>query len=340
IDDIIMKTSGMRQYRIVPDEYLQIVIDLSSLRIQKEVLLSSRALDEERMKFQEKRVFDATDEFQLFARSNNVTIGLYKGVFESRDPVLFSSYNHELSKYLYDIIKNNRPSQSFSYIRDSFECVKVTTGIPNSVNQTMISFDVDNLYTNVPVHEAIVTTLYMLFKTSKSLDAAYTRFQFGELIKIAVCDIPFRFQDKIYMQIDGVVMGSPLGPIFLHLFMSNFEQKINRFSTNKLLTWIRYVDDIFYIFDKQQSIKEFLKRINKWHHNIKFTSEKGSDALKENKKLVYKIPCSNCNKCHLGETNREKEIRMKEHQADIKNHTQCSNVAKHANENKHSLNFI
>ncbi|CAF4497210.1 unnamed protein product, partial [Rotaria socialis] len=209
-------------------------------------------LDEERMKFQEKRVFDATDEFQLFARSNNVTIGLYKGVFESRDPVLFSSYNHELSKYLYDIIKNNRPSQSFSYIRDSFECVKVTTGIPNSVNQTMISFDVDNLYTNVPVHEAIVTTLYMLFKTSKSLDAAYTRFQFGELIKIA----------------------------------------------------------------------------------------KGSDALKENKKLVYKIPCSNCNKCHLGETNREKEIRMKEHQADIKNHTQCSNVAKHANENKHSLNFI
>ncbi|CAF3445265.1 unnamed protein product [Rotaria socialis] len=254
--------------------------------------------------------------------------------------VVLGSYNHELSKYLYDIIKNNRPSQSFSYIRDSFECVKVTTGIPNSVNQTMISFDVDNLYTNVPVHEAIVTTLYMLFKTSKSLDAAYTRFQFGELIKIAVCDIPFRFQDKIYTQIDGVVMGSPLGPIFLHLFMSNFEQKINRFSTNKLLTWIRYVDDIFYIFDKQQSIKEFLKRINKWHHNIKFTSEKGSDALKENKKLVYKIPCSNCNKCHLGETNREKEIRMKEHQADIKNHTQCSNVAKHANENKHSLNFI
>ncbi|CAF2079975.1 unnamed protein product [Rotaria magnacalcarata] len=102
IDDIIMKTSGMRQYRIVPDEYLQslfqaktdegdllkeniswmsiilnvlVVIDLSSLRIQKEVILSSRVLDEEQMKFQEKRVFDATDEFQLFARSNNVTIG-------------------------------------------------------------------------------------------------------------------------------------------------------------------------------------------------------------------------------------------------------------------------
>ncbi|CAF4404333.1 unnamed protein product, partial [Didymodactylos carnosus] len=35
-------------------------------------------------------------------------------------PIISSigSYNHDLSKYLYDIIKNNRPSKSFSYVRD------------------------------------------------------------------------------------------------------------------------------------------------------------------------------------------------------------------------------
>ena len=155
------------------------------------------------------------------------------------------SYNHNLSKHLYYIIKNTRPSQSFSYIRDSFEFVKKITGMKSSLNQIMISFDVDNLYTNVPVHEAIEITLDTLFKTSKSANIVYTRSQFKELLKMAVCDIPFRFRDKIYTQIDGVEMGSPLGPILADLFMSNLEQKLNRFSTNKLLTWIRYVDDIF-----------------------------------------------------------------------------------------------
>ncbi|CAF5034961.1 unnamed protein product, partial [Rotaria sp. Silwood1] len=199
-------------------------------------------------------------------------------------PIISSigSYNHDLSKYLYHIIKNNRSSQSFSYIRDSFEFVKKIIGINNSLNQIMISFDVDNLYTNVPVHEAIEITLDLLFKTPKSSNITYTRSQFKELLKIAVCDIPFRFLDKTYTQIDGVAMGSPLGPILADLFMSNLEQKLNRFSTNKPLTWIRYVDDIFCIFNKKQNINEFLKRINKWHPNIKFTIE-----YEQNEKLAF-----------------------------------------------------
>lgn len=81
-------------------------------------------------------------------------------------PIISSigAYNHDLSKHLYHIIKNNRPSQSFSYIKDSFEFVKKIIGIEDSSNQVMISFDVDNLYTNVPVNEAIEMTLDMLFK--------------------------------------------------------------------------------------------------------------------------------------------------------------------------------
>jgi hypothetical protein len=67
--------------------------------------------------------------------------------------------------------------------------------------------------------------------------------------------------------------------------------------------------------------------------------QKGCDESKKKKKLVYKIPCLNCDKCYIGETNREKETRMKEHKADIRKHTESSNVAKHANEEKHSFNF-
>ncbi|CAF3362230.1 unnamed protein product [Rotaria sp. Silwood2] len=425
-------------------------------------------------------------------------------------PIISSigAYNHDLSKYLYYIIKNNRPSQSFSYIKDSYELVKKITGIHDSSNQIMISFDVDNLYTNVPVNEAIEVTLDMLFKRSNPAPIPFTREQFKELLEIAVCNVPFRFHDKIYIQNDGVAMGSPLGPVLADLFMTHLEQRLNKFSTNKPSIWIRYVDDVFCIFKKNQNIKDFLLRINKWHPNIKFTSElefdeklafldvlisrdnithkynttiyrkptntnlyllyesnqcrdyklslirtlvirihricssnelknqelnlmrktlimngyplhlikrgiregeiiskriisqqkaqilqpkkilyfilsyygqestilahrikrlckssiphlqinvcfrktftlksiflplqKGLDESKKHKKLIYKITCSDCEKCYIGETNREKEIRIKEHKADIKKQAVSSHVAKHANEQKHSFDF-
>ena len=89
-------------------------------------------------------------------------------------PIISSSgsYSYQLSKYFAELIKNNRTSLSFSYIRDSFEFVRKICGTNNSKNQIMISFDVDSLHTNIPVHEAIDITLDMLFK--KVISVTYT----------------------------------------------------------------------------------------------------------------------------------------------------------------------
>jgi hypothetical protein len=76
------------------------------------------------------------------------------------------SYIHDLSGYFYQIIENNRPSQSFSYIRDLSEFMKQIIGITDSSNEVIISFNFYNLFTNVPVNEAIEITLYALFKRS------------------------------------------------------------------------------------------------------------------------------------------------------------------------------
>ena len=146
-----------------------------------------------------------------------------------------------------------------------------------SNDQVMVSFDVDSLYTNVPVKEAIDIALDLLYKDKKKDNSAVNvpinRTQMKHLLELAVCNIPFRFLDKYYVQCDGVAMGSPLAPILADLFMSKLEEKLNKFSTNKPIIWLRYVDDIFCIFKKNQNIDDFLKRINKWHDNIKFTIE-------------------------------------------------------------------
>lgn len=59
--------------------------------------------------------------------------------------------------------------------------------------------------------------------------------------------------------------------------MSIIEQKLNKFSVDKPLMWIWYVDDIFCIFKDTQNIDDFLTRINKWHNNIRFTIERERD---------------------------------------------------------------
>ncbi len=67
-----------------------------------------------------------------------------------------------------------------------------------------------------------------------------------ELLLICTTQSHFQFNKSYYEQIDGVAMGSPLGPLFANVFMSNFERKymkqIKKLGVN---LWLRYVDDVF-----------------------------------------------------------------------------------------------
>ena len=57
--------------------------------------------------------------------------------------------------------------------------------------------------------------------------------QVKRLLELSILNAPFRFQDKMYKQIDEVVMGNPLAPIIADLWMQRMEQKLNKFNKNK-----------------------------------------------------------------------------------------------------------
>ena len=80
-----------------------------------------------------------------------------------------------------------------------------------------------------------------------------------ELLYLCTKGVPFMFNDKMYTQVDGVMMGSPVGALFASLFMSQLENEIVSKLKN-LKEWTRYVDDTFAFIkpNKEKEIQEIL----------------------------------------------------------------------------------
>ena len=97
-------------------------------------------------------------------------------------------------------------------------------------------------------------------------------------LEICTKESHFQFNNAFYDQVDGVAMGSPLGPLFANIFMCEFERKhMAELKKLGVKRWLRYVDDIFATFANKEDAEKVLEFINKQHPNIKFTVEHEKD---------------------------------------------------------------
>ena len=69
-------------------------------------------------------------------------------------------------------------------------------------------------------------------------------------------------------------MGTRLAPSFANIFMYHFEEKHVYPYPFKPTVWLRYIDDIFMIWDHgADELNKFVQHLNTSNENIKFTSE-------------------------------------------------------------------
>ena len=123
----------------------------------------------------------------------------------------------------------------------------------------MASFDVTSLFTNIPVDETIEIITNRLFSNCCRFHGL-TRSDFTKLLGLSVKNCHFVFNGRLYHQVDGVAMGSPLGPLFANIFMSFHEKDWlhNCPSSFKPLLYRRYVDDYFLLFRRSEHVQLFL----------------------------------------------------------------------------------
>ena len=183
-----------------------------------------------------------------------------------------SSYN--LAKFFVPILKEYTVNEYT--IKDSFSFAKNITAQNSSLY--MASFDVDNLFTNIPLDETIEICLTKLFagkRKIKGLLKSHCR----DLLILATKQSSFIFNNKWYTQIDGVAMGSPLGPTLANIFLGHFESiwLENCPEEFRPVHYKRYVDDVFLLFKSRDHIANFKNFLNNKHKNINFTVEEEKD---------------------------------------------------------------
>ena len=134
--------------------------------------------------------------------------------------------------------------------------------------------DVDSLFTDIPLEETIDICTNTLFeKMEKVEDLSKTEFK--ELLSLAAKESYFIFNGQLYKQVDGVAMGSPLGPLaiaFLVHFEKNWLQ--NCPSDLKPHYYRQYINDIFVLFTSLKHLEAFRNFLNGRHAIMSFTIER------------------------------------------------------------------
>ena len=92
-------------------------------------------------------------------------------------------------------------------------------------------------------------------------------------MEMATSCVEFSFNDIMHRQIDGVAMGSPLGPALANIFVGYYESKLFQ-TTSKPEMYYRYMDDTFVVFSNEDECDLPLDSLNSLHPSLRFTFEK------------------------------------------------------------------
>ena len=115
----------------------------------------------------------------------------------------------------------------------------------------LVSFDVTNLFTQIPITD----TLKVIEEKLASDQSLESRTNVPVLHLVVLVELCLRssylqFQGSFYEQTDGAAMGSPLSPIIANLYLERLEEETISSAPLQPKLWRRYVGDTFFCFIK------------------------------------------------------------------------------------------
>ena len=123
--------------------------------------------------------------------------------------------------------------------------------------------DVTSLYMNIPREEGITIVCNACETFHANNPPIATNF-LREMLSLILKESSFQFNGKDYLQTHGTAMGTKMAV--------SIEKEILRQSVYKPLTWKRFIDDVFRLWDtNKEEIEHFIEQANSYHATDKLS---------------------------------------------------------------------
>ena len=205
-------------------------------------------------------------ELQELKRGNLIEESLYKSIYPNTpcNPLFYATIKiHKPNNPIRPIVSfidtpSYRLSQFISKLlmptadrapqklKNSTNLIKSLKDLTIPVDYSLVSFDVKSLFTSIPLDLAI-DSISIAIDNDPDI-ASRTRLNKDQILQL--CQICFnanifQYNQKLYKQIKGTPMGSPMSVVLAELTMQNILSKMQNqmFNSNQFILWKRYVDD-------------------------------------------------------------------------------------------------
>ena len=167
-------------------------------------------------------------------------------------------------------------------ISDTLSFCDILRENPLDSNKEYVSYDVDSLFTSIPLGETIDFILNEIY-IRKNLEPFCKKSVFKKLLNKLCKGCTFLVDAKLIRQIDGCPMGGPISVVFSNIFC--VKMKLDVVKPLKPKLYKRYVDDIYSKRIKNQPDKLF-EKLNNYHPNIKLTIEVNPSKFLDTKIMI------------------------------------------------------
>jgi hypothetical protein len=180
---------------------------------------------------------------------------------------------YQLSRLFTQEINNIAPLPYIFNVKNTTDLLQKLQNTPMAPHFTLVSLDITNLYSNIPVKE----TRTILADTVKYHQTdPQTQQELLMWYSVITRQNYFAHNQDVISQHDGLAMGAPSLGLIAELFLQHTENTHLAHLSHKhrIIDYFRYVDDILLIFDPNHTdIQTILADFNAIHPNLLFTAE-------------------------------------------------------------------
>ena len=166
-------------------------------------------------------------------------------------------------------------------------------------SDVLVTADVTSLYTNIKLGEAYCVLYAFLYRYKDFYNTEARAAMLVNFIKVVMENNYFTYRGNIFKQICGTAMGCNVAPVFANLFVAAYEWwNIFNKEVEKPKIYLRYIDDVFFIWANPDTLSDFKELINDMSPSLKFTFEQGDSVSFLDVKITKSVSSSLILECY------------------------------------------